>query len=268
MRAILVALALVCCLFIAHGSAAPPVQCGSVLGPGGTYKLTADLTCVTDGVTLTDGAILNLNGYTLFGGSFGVRLIGHGTIVRNGTVTGGGEGIVLKGSVHTVRNVHVSNSGGGILDGSHNSQILENTLAGMVVPIVMNEPIAISGTHGMGATISGNDIVCNNAGGGCIHVFGPMARVENNTISCSARACAGSGILVADFLSDAAVANVIARNEISGFNVGIKVQSIDNLIERNDVRFNTVGLVDQNGNCSLNTWRNNVFFAANPACID
>jgi hypothetical protein len=207
MRTTLLTLAFALSLAAVSGSAAPPpIQCGSTLGPGGEYKLTSDLTCVTDGVTLVDGAVLNLADHTITGGIFAIKMTGHGTVVRNGTVIGS--------------------------EGSQNSQILNNYFESPTGgAIVMNEGIAVPNSFGTGATISGNYIVCND---GCINIFGPAARVIDNVISCAPSACAGPGILVIDFFDDTADANVIARNEIKGFNVGIDVHSIHNLIERND----------------------------------
>ena len=40
------------------------VRCGDVLGPGGQFQLQQDLDCSTLlGITVKDGAILDLNGY-------------------------------------------------------------------------------------------------------------------------------------------------------------------------------------------------------------
>jgi hypothetical protein len=100
---------------IALGSVTPAhadgIQCGDVLGPGGRFELEHDLECGNFGVTVRDGAILDLNGHIVAcrpGSAFRcVVLTGTGAQLRNGAGQGGfHQSIVLEGTGgHTVRNV-------------------------------------------------------------------------------------------------------------------------------------------------------------------
>ena len=89
------------------------IKCGAHLGPGGTFVLTQDLTCLANprdddyepALTVFGGANLNLNGHTVScgggdgsrGRQFGIEVFN--STLRNGTVTGCGEAVRASASV-------------------------------------------------------------------------------------------------------------------------------------------------------------------------
>ena len=122
-----------------HPALAAEIQCGSQLGPGGTFVLNRDLTCPPDpsddykpALIVIGGAKLNLNGHTVScggeegsrGRQFGIEVFN--STLRNGTVTGCGEAVRARASI--VKHVTVTRSGFGIyMQLAHDSLITGNT---------------------------------------------------------------------------------------------------------------------------------------------
>lgn len=117
-------------LFVATATASmaratPPngVQCGDVLGPGGSYRLSEDLDCdVSPALTVLDGAILNLGGHTLTCGPYfpptgfqtGIQMEGQNASVANGTILECDAGVVLAGvGKHSVSRIEYAHSSPG-----------------------------------------------------------------------------------------------------------------------------------------------------------
>ena len=83
------------------------IQCGSVLGPRGTFVLDRDLSCPYNAdapsepaLTVVTSAALDLNGHTVTcagGRRLGIRIEGDGTALRNGTVRDCGIGVDIRG---------------------------------------------------------------------------------------------------------------------------------------------------------------------------
>jgi hypothetical protein len=87
----------------AHGNG---IQCGSILGPGGTYVLDHDLTCPADpvkggdGVLLViEGATLNLNGHSVACANKGWGIQVINATLRHGTIRGCKIAVIAGGSV-------------------------------------------------------------------------------------------------------------------------------------------------------------------------
>ena len=122
-----------------HPAVAVEIKCGARLGPGGTFVLTQDLTCLANprdyyepALTVVGGAKLNLKGHTVScggGGNSGGRQFGievFNSTLLNGTVTGCGEAVRASASV--VKHVTVSKSGFGIyMQLADDSLIKDNT---------------------------------------------------------------------------------------------------------------------------------------------
>jgi parallel beta-helix repeat protein len=89
------------------------IQCGSVLGPHGTFVLDRDLSCPYNAdafsepaLTVVASATLDLNGHTVTcAGSreVGIRIEGSGAAVRNGTVRDCYTGVSIAGSDNLLR---------------------------------------------------------------------------------------------------------------------------------------------------------------------
>ena len=86
------------------------VECGQMIGPGGHYRLDADLDCSDPGTTLgLDSALtvvgpvtLDLRGHSIIGhsGLDGILVDGEKASIRKGKVTGFYNGVVLEGEGH------------------------------------------------------------------------------------------------------------------------------------------------------------------------
>jgi hypothetical protein len=144
-------LALSTLLAAGAANAAPPTvaitTCGQTVPPHGVGVLSGDLDCTgfTGGiadaaVTLDKSATLDLGGFTLTGGLFGVACYltcedgvsacsnGNRCTVRNGTVTGA-TASGISGARVTVRNVTVTGSGENGVQGD-NVRVHDSTLNG------------------------------------------------------------------------------------------------------------------------------------------
>jgi len=141
-------------LVVPGRASAQAVDCGSILGPGGTYVLDRDLTCPETpppspdredrigAIKLIDGATLDLNGHTVTCSSPTILLNGapsttptYGIVVRdstlrNGTVHDCGHGLVASGSVvkHVVFDGNVTGVYLHEKYGSGNNMIIGNTV--------------------------------------------------------------------------------------------------------------------------------------------
>jgi parallel beta-helix repeat protein len=113
------------------------VQCGDVLGPGGTYMLKDDLDCnVSPALTVLSWTHLNLKGHTLTCNpslpQIGIQLEGKKASVANGTILNCDGGVVLDGEgghlvsrieyVHSFPGTHVA-----IAVGTDNNQLVRNS---------------------------------------------------------------------------------------------------------------------------------------------
>jgi hypothetical protein len=155
MRIALLAATLLLSLTGSTGMAAVPIiQCAEALLPGVEYKLTSDLDCqlALTAFYVPDRATLNSNGHTLISGDIGVRLVGQGATVRNGTIRAP-TAVQLDGAVHSVKNITTVRRS--ILDRSYHSQIINNSING---PIIATD----FPNFGAGSIITGNTVI-----GGC-----------------------------------------------------------------------------------------------------
>jgi hypothetical protein len=96
-------------LLAASGAAAQDIQCGDTLGPGGVFTLQTDLECqLRIGLTVRDGAVLDLGGHTVsVGSTTAIRLTGRGAVLQNGhTFSGGIADVEVAGEGgHTVQGI-------------------------------------------------------------------------------------------------------------------------------------------------------------------
>ncbi len=245
------------------------VQCGDVLGPGGRFTLEQDIVCVpsgdfnTPGVTVQDGAILDLNGHTIDcrGRNGCVLLTGTGAKLLNGKVQNTQfENITLGGTGrHTVRNVTSV-----FVDLSVSVTSDHNILIDVVADGGLSSRFSISGHHNW---LINSIALCGFFGEACIRVDGDGNHLIGNVVTVGPD---HEGIVVSG--ND----NVLERNRViwmqpSGFQSShraITVTGTGNRITRNTaITENPIDLQDANGDCSHNTWRHNIFVTGDPVCI-
>jgi parallel beta-helix repeat protein len=232
------------------------IQCGDVLGPGGRFELQDNLECGDSGLTLRDGATLDLKGHIvacreLFAGC--VVLTGAGAQLLNGAVQGGDhESIVLEGAGgHTVRDVTSTLVDANVVVRSHH-----NRLINVMAESANNAAFIISGNQNR---LTDSIARCLNlAFQGCIFVRGSGNRLLNNfataTLEPSFEIAGNNNVLRG---------NRAIRND----GAGILVTGTGNRLQHNTALENAVDLQDTHGDCAHNTWRQNTFRTSDPACI-
>jgi hypothetical protein len=260
-------------MWIGLGSAAPAhtVACGDVLGPGGAFRLEADLQCEGSfpfALTLQDGATLDLKGHTIGcpDGPQCILLRGEGAQISNGTLdVGAGFTLVLDGG-HAVRTITLqgqANEGVLAVVRSHNNVLAKVTMAGSV-----DHPAFI---------ITGNDnrlknsvIACTAllAGDDCVSVSGDGNRLVGNVVTLGPSISDYTGFRIAGNN------NRLKRNEVLGEGgpiasdlTGVLVSGTGNVLSSNTVLGNDLDLHDTHGDCASNTWRRNTFETSDPPCI-
>jgi len=257
--------------FVMLGNVTPAhadvVQCGDVLGPGGRFTLEQDILCVpsgdfsTPGVTVQDGAILDLNGHTIDcrGRNGCVLLTGTGAKLLNGKVQNTQfENIRVGGTGrHTVRNVtSVFVDLSVIVTSDH------NILIDVVADGGLSSRFTISGHHNW---LINSTALCALFGDACIRVEGDGNHLIGNVVT------VGQDHTGIEISGDN---NAVERNRVvwivdSGTShPAIHVTGTGNRIMHNTaITEGATDLVDGNGDCAHNTWRHNIFVSADPACI-
>jgi parallel beta-helix repeat protein len=239
-----------------HGTPADAdaVQCGAVLGPGGRFALQANLECDSSGITLRDGAILDLQGHIVACGDWPcVVLTGAGAQLLNGAVQGSvHESIVLEGTGgHTVRDVTSTLVDANVLVLSDH-----NWLSNVMAESVYSGAFLIIGNHNR---LTDSLARCPNVSfDGCIFVRGNGNRLVNNF----ATAREYPSFLIGGNN------NVVRGNRAIGNDgAGMVVTGTGNRLQRNTALDNAIDLQDAHGDCAHNTWRQNTFRTKDPACI-
>jgi parallel beta-helix repeat protein len=209
--------------------AAGHINCGAVLGPGGTFTLDSDVGPCSDPVVISvHSATLNLNGFTVSGtavlltGQHCVELIGtRATLQGPGTVQTCERGVVVLGDGgHAVQDVisefHTNN---GFLLGSNGNRLTNNTSRS-------NTFVGIS-VGSQGNRLTENTATSNGVLG--FQIVGASNRLANNTATDNG----DNGIEVLEGAT---------ANQLTG-NVGQSNSAFD--------------LADDNPNCDQNRWRGN-----------
>jgi hypothetical protein len=244
------------------------INCGDVLGPGGLFQLEEDLTCSDfrqRGITIRDGAILNLNGHRVTCSRLILGCIvlqGQGAQLWNGTVDGVlHESIVLEGTGHhTVWNVTSLLADYNVIVESDHNRLIQVSAFSVYSPAI----------HLLGQQ---NQLLHSTAhcplvaSGACITVSGDDNRLMGNTVV--------QGPQPSAFWIGIAVdgdRNVLQGNHILGEgpgsnDTGLVVSGTGNVLLHNRSEGNQLDVEDLNGDCTHNTWRFNTFVTSDPACI-
>lgn len=255
------------------------VNCGDTLGPGGKFKLKADLICVEgDVLTLRDRVQLDLNGHTIV---TVVVLTGRRAELTNGTIEGRGLCIslvclILEGrGEHVVENVTVFETSlgqGGISVRSNNNRLIGNRSFGDVGFEVGGSNnylfgnIAAIGQAGFHVGGNGNKLIGNSSSQQRenFHIVG-----NNNVLTQNFSAAGnqpGEGFIV-DGRNNRLFRNV-------AMSTGIQLFGQNNVVKENVALLGSTDLFDADPTCDNNTWKDNIFATSqagnidNPTCID
>jgi hypothetical protein len=251
---------------IAIGGAIPAyaINCGEVLGPGGKFKLDADLDCPPlplgpnpIAFTVQDGASLDLKGHTVTCGGLGVcvKLTGTGAELKNGVVQGAfPDTLNLEGSNHTVKDVR---SVGPVEVLGDNHQLINVTAE--------SADVAAIGITGNNNRLIRSTVLCGPLKDpGCIEVFGDNNDLRKNFNFATAQ---GAVLTEAGFFIEGNN-NQLRQNEATFYRDGIVVDGTNNNIEHNTAVENFLDLKDASGDCAHNTWKHNTFVTSDPSCIE
>lgn len=238
---------------------AAAVQCGDTLGAG-TFVLQADLVCDSAsgfgvGLTLTDGADLNLNGHsvsmTIGGSGTSVEIVGTGASLHDGSVGTAETAVVITGSGNRLWNLSVATSiNFGIwLKSANGNQITSTQVSGAAVYGVILQSsnrnrldqLTVTDTSGIGPA-SGIGLLASNENAitrsqvlrsQCTGVFvrdSSRNVICFNTVQDSFRFLNGPSADI--LLRDASTSNLVCKNQVSatvnpavtsdGINVGCK----------------------------------------------
>jgi len=240
-------------MLLALPARAQALACGDVL-IGGTHTLTADLDCSAVrrfALVVRDGAVLNLNGFTVFSGAVSpegsIMLDGTGATLKNGRVDGRDVPVLVGGAGgHLVE--HITTIGSSFIAFWVVSD--QNWIQGNTV----DEAVASYVVEG-----DGNWLIRNHSAWAdyAIHVYGDQNVVTRNTTEHQL-----GGIYVPGDL------NLITRNFLEGSGLeGIRVQGQGNTINRNLINGFTLDALDLHGDCTMNRWHKNTLMSADPPCI-
>jgi parallel beta-helix repeat protein len=260
--------------FLVPTAEATNLSCGQNLGPGGSFSLDASLTDCPGQALVVISAQLNLNGHTVSCASesdTGIRILGSGSRVTNGTVTRCGLGVDVAGDGgHTVEQVTATDNNVGfvVTSGSdselHANAAIDNDL-GFIVQASNNRLTGNTASANVTSFNlnggSGNELSDNVARDS---VFGFQVAAAGMTLIRNTASGNRAGFLVLGNGSE------LSENVASGNLSGILVQSG---AEANRLRSNaaagnsSVDLIDENASCGSNQWQSNSFGLASEACI-
>lgn len=275
--------ALTVALFVFEGlppsADAAHINCGDILGPGGSFVLDSDLSCTENPALTVDSATLDMQDHTITCTGtevdrVGLRIQGLAATVQNGVVTGCAFGVAILDlppagptGHHFIQLVTATLNTFIAFDiGAHdNVAIASNAggnLNGFVIRNRANRLIGNSATSN-GATgfvidgsrnaLSGNSSQSNGLDG--FFIQGANNRVISNTAIGNGR----SGIRI---INPAAQNNEVRNNFVNANAEGIRVflDSKSNKIMFNAAQNSSItDLIDDNPNCDANVWQNNSF---------
>jgi parallel beta-helix repeat protein len=280
------------------------IDCGDVLGPGGHFKLQADLVCNTP-ITVMGPAILDLNGRMITSSPVDRTLIkveGKNAKVRNGSLEDCGNCVEVGGDGgHKIDslNVRVGGASDGIVVSSDHNQIVrnrvteadfaffvrgnKNTLFRNAADINFGDGFVVQGTNhrliqntaednvarGFSVEGSNNTLIHNQVVGTQLTQIAAfeVSGDHHTLIHNSAIGNAGNGFLIAG-ANHRLVKNDAETNGGSGIAVkGTDSKMLINTAIDNGDGVSTFDLFDDNADCDNNKWRNNTFDTRNQNCI-
>jgi parallel beta-helix repeat protein len=259
-------------------AAGQTLPCGATLGPGGVFRLQADLVCGEDdppiGLIVRDGAHLDLGGHLVVAEHIAVLLEGRGAVLRNGRVwTFNVAAVAVEGGGgHTVRGIEAAGDPvHGILVRSDRNRVLRNTGLGTEVGLrIEGNHNLVAGNTGLGQgaidVIGHENLLLNNDSPENQH-FGFSIEGDRNVLIGNHGRGVGRGFEVRGD------GNTLVGNRITQAEMGISVHGEDNRLVRNTALDNGVDLVDAHEDCDGMVWHHNVFrtsqagASTNPACI-
>jgi len=243
--------------------AAPITTCG-VISQSGRYFVANDLTHCNSGLSITVSKVkLELRGHTIQADAIAAPLIivkeEGGASLFNieiegpGTVTGGTAGIEFD-NVHGswVHNVVAAGNEDGIDIGASGCTTINPT---------------ISATASTDNVFSDNVAAANFFCGISVNGGNHNSFIHNNLTGNFS-----DGLLFFNAKNNTARRNTVDANGFNGIDIG--VLGSENIIDHNTAFGNAtnhsngaVDMMDQNNNCTQNTWTNNSFNLSSPVCI-
>ena len=226
---------------VAGPATAEVVNCGAVLGPGGSFKLDRNLECDTAPALIVVGPTqLNLKGFTVTCVraseddplTNGIEVTGQNAKLQNGLVTGCHDGVVVAGDGHhKLLDVTAEvNEGAGFLVESSENQFVRNTAKENGTP--MNEDVGFRINGSMNEFV-GNVASSNTEDG--YRMTGDSNRFVNNIAEDNHQ----HGFRIQPGSDNELTNNSSAKNEDDGFRIRASDGSADgNRLHNNEARGN------------------------------
>ena len=246
-------------------------DCSTPINTAGRYFLLKDLKqCSGISITVSD-VELELRGHTIQG-SPGNAL---GLIDANGVTTGlsnieiDGPGTLAGGSIGiSFQNVHRSRVSNVVVTGNILGIVVTGTIVGpgntlrtMVKAADLRSMKTMAGTASTGNEFRDNVVAGQLALG--VTVFDSN---QNRFIHNNLSGNGGEGLILINGSN-----NTVRHNTVdSNVSIGIDVDATGsgNIFDDNVALGNSTDLVDENGDCTHNTWTDNIFNSNSPVCID
>jgi parallel beta-helix repeat protein len=252
--------------------------CPITLSVSGDYQLSADLTCLGDGIAITANAVhVQMGGHVLTGTGAGTGLSIAGTSgdvdIQNGTLQGFAVGVRLSHAqgVNLVAVLATENATGMVLDHANRNAftdtlVMHNTGDGIqAFSSNHNMMTASVGNNNGGAGLVGQDFDDNVLTGNGFHEnaaeglrldggsHGNLLR--SNDVSDNL----GHGIVLVDTDGNTLKANLVRGN--SGTGIRVQAGATQNLLQGNSAQQNTDhDVADLTPDpCTANTWKSNNF---------
>jgi hypothetical protein len=238
---------------------------GNLTGPGGSQVTAAGVKILPS----AKGVHVDLSGVTVQG--FGVGILVQGSIV---SITGGGTGLSVQGNAAqgvllsnattvSITNLGSASNGGAGLELSHSTGVI---VQGGIT-------LDSNGTHGLWVNASsGNQFINIQAADNILDgiYVGESSAGQSRTgeatpdASPSARCCfGGSGTTSQDNIF---IVGGVIHNGDSGIVIGAgdSLNVVTNMVGQQNPANDAV---DENGNCTTNSWSNDAFAKTKPSCI-
>ena len=257
-------------------------SCGTTLSSPGDYQVSAELSCVGDGITITSSGVhVNLAHHVLTGNGTGTGLsvvgVDGDVDVRNGTLTGFSTGVRIDGAlgVNLSAVTATGNATGMVLANANSNDItdtlvMNNTGDGIQASSSGHNMITASvGNGNGGAGLVGQDFHDNVLTGNGFHTnSGDGVRLDGGSHGNLFRANdvadnGGNGLSLVSADGNTLKANIVRGNGDTG--IRVQAGSTQNLLQGNTAQQNsTLDVADLNSNpCTDNSWKSNNFTTDN-----
>jgi YVTN family beta-propeller protein/parallel beta-helix repeat protein len=236
-------------------------KCPTIITQPGTYRLANDLSCFnTDGIDIrSDNVVLKLNGHTITQDAAHFGLVHQGVSAGIGVV-GGNSNVQIFGPGT------ITGFNGGLNFEQVSSSLVKNvTTSNNFFGFVVNG--GFSAGCGVGCPSTGNVFLGNISTFNNQHGFTLNGATNNIFGSNTANGNGARGFLLFNASGNNVKDNTFNNNGQSGVRIEAGTGTGNSLRKNTATNNGLVDLQDDNANCDMNTWKQNIFGTASRPCI-